>query len=361
VKAWTLRSLPAGLERVTAVRPAPAVQLGNARVAYVFEPGSEASIRMLAGVLADSVRVRFAQKWFKTGDDVFPHGAFVVPVNANDARVHDIVRKHAAASGAHVVALNSGMAAAGTDLGSSSVVPIRTPRVALIGGQGISGGSFGFTWYTFDQRMHLPVTNIDASNVGGAALDEFNVVVLPSGSIDQAINESGRERLATWIRNGGLLITLDGATQWLAGEKVGISRLRARRDTTRADSQPGAPLPASVPGAIVRLRADTLSMLTAGIDETEFAGLVAADRVYKTPKDFRPGEVVIKYAPEKNVRVAGYIWPEVPARLADTPFLWTERVGRGRVIAFAGDPNFRDMWRGMYPLFANAVLLGGSF
>jgi hypothetical protein len=36
-------------------------------------------------------------------------------------------------------------------------------------------------------------------------------------------------------------------------------------------------------------------------------------------------------------------------------------VGRGRVIAFTGDPVFRDLWRGTYTLFANAVLLGASF
>ena len=114
-------------------------------------------------------------------------------------------------------------------------------------------------------------------------------------------------------------------------------------------------------GAIVRVYADTFSPLMAGVDERELPALVFSDRVYKTPKDFRPGEIVLKYGSEKNVRIAGYMWPEVPARLADTPYLWTERVGRGRVIAFAGDPNFRDMWRGLYPLFANAVLLGGSF
>jgi hypothetical protein len=116
-----------------------------------------------------------------------------------------------------------------------------------------------------------------------------------------------------------------------------------------------------VPGAIVRVMADTLSLLTAGIDEREFAALVFSDRVYTTPKDFRPGEIVLKFAPLKSLRIAGYVWPEVPERLAESPFLWTERLGRGRVIAFTGDPNFRDMWRGMYPLFANAVMLGGSF
>ncbi|HUP88992.1 MAG TPA: M14 metallopeptidase family protein, partial [Longimicrobiales bacterium] len=357
VKAWTLRTIPAGAERIASVPVAPAPALPNARVAYAFEPGSEASIRMLAGLLADSVRVNFAQKWFKAGDEAFQHGAFVVRVAANNDRVHDIVRRHAAASGAHVVSLSSGLVTEGTDLGSSSVIPLRTPRVALVGGAGVSGNSFGATWYAFDQRMHFPVTNIPLSALGSSAIDEFNVIVLPSASLEQ----STADRVGTWVRNGGVLVTMDGSTQWLSGEKVGISRLRARRDTTRADNQPGAPLPADIPGAIMRVVADTLSPLTAGVDEREFTALVFSDRIYKTPKDFRPGEVVLKFAGEKSVRVAGYVWPEVPARIADSPYLWTERVGRGRVIAFAGDPNFRDMWRGMYPLFANAVLIGGSF
>jgi hypothetical protein len=47
--------------------------------------------------------------------------------------------------------------------------------------------------------------------------------------------------------------------------------------------------------------------------------------------------------------------------VAGTPYLWTERVGRGRVIGFAADPSFRDMWHGLLPLFANTVFLGPSF
>jgi hypothetical protein len=58
--------------------------------------------------------------------------------------------------------------------------------------------------------------------------------------------------------------------------------------------------------------------------------------------------------------MAGYLWPEVPERLAMTPYLWTEDVGRGRVIGIAGDPNFRDLWRGLLAVFANAVFLGPS-
>jgi hypothetical protein len=285
-------------------------------------------------------------------------------VATNDSSVHEKVRRYAAAgaAAADVYAISSSAVDEGTDLGSNSVIPLRMPRVALVGGNGISGNSFGFSWYAFDQRMKLPVTTINAASIGGSTLSDFNVLVIPSaGGLDNIISEGGRTALGAWVRAGGVLVTLDGASSWLANERLGLSRVRVRRDTTRADNQPGAALPAGVPGAIVRVMSDTLSVLTTGIDDTELPVLIASDRIYKQPTDVRAGEIVLRYAPEKNLRIAGYLWPEVPARLAGSPYLWTERVGSGRVIAFAGDPNFRDMWRGMLPLFANAVLLGGSF
>ncbi|HEY0810085.1 MAG TPA: hypothetical protein VGD49_07975, partial [Longimicrobiales bacterium] len=363
VRAWTMGAVPAGTEQVTSpvVHPRASV-VPQAAYGYAFEPGNEASIRMLAGLLADSVRISVAQRWFRVGDWRMPHGAFLVRVASNDASVHEKVRRRAQESGATVLPLSSAMVDEGTDLGSNSVVPIRAPRIALVGGSGVNGNSFGFTWYTFDQRIRYPVTNIDIANLIGA-LDEFNVVVIPSASaaINNTLGEGDRTRLADWIRNGNVLITLDGSTAWLANEQTKIGRLRARRDTTRADNQPGAPLPAGVPGAIVRTQSDTLSFLTLGVAEREVPVLVFSDRIYREPKDVRYGEVVLRYAAEPRLRIGGYLWPEVPARLASSPYLWTERLGRGRIIAFAGDPNFRAMWRGLLPLFANAALLGPSF
>jgi hypothetical protein len=99
----------------------------------------------------------------------------------------------------------------------------------------------------------------------------------------------------------------------------------------------------------------------AGVSDDVIPVLLNSDRIYTAPRDVRPGEVVLRYDAADKLRLSGYIWPEVPARIAGTPVLWTERVGRGRVIAFAGDPNYRDMYRGLLPLFANAIFLGGSF
>jgi hypothetical protein len=363
VRAWTSSTVPGGGEVVTSpITQQRASVVPQGRYGYAFEPGSEASARMLAALLADSVRVSVAQRGFKVGDWNMTQGAFVVRAASNDARVHEKVRRHSAESGATVLPLQSAMVDDGTDLGSNSVVPVRTPRIALVGGNGVNGNSFGFTWYTFDQRLRYPITTIDIAALVGA-LEEFNVVVIPSASaaIDGTLGETGRTRLGEWVRNGGVLITLDGATAWLANERTGISRLRARRDTTRADNEPGAPLPAAVPGAIVRAVSDTLSFLTIGVADREIPVLVFSDRIYRAPRDIRYGEAVLRYAPENKLRLGGYMWPEVPARLAGSPYLWTERVGRGRVIAFAGDPNFRAMWRGLTPIFTNAALLGPSF
>ncbi len=362
LRAWATRSLVGPLAPVTAEAPPPAPAEG--RYGYAFAPGSEASLRVLAGLLADSVRVWYAPRAFRAGAERFPRGAFVVRNAGNDGAVHATVRRHAAAAGARVVALASARVDEGSDLGSNSVIPVRPPRVALVGGPGVSGNSFGFSWYAFDQRLGYPVTTVAAAAINPTFLDHVDVLVVPSAqpaAFERALGADGRQAIGTWVRHGGTLITLDGATAWLASETQGLARIRLRQDSARADSAGGAPLPADVPGAIVRATADTLSPLLAGVGETEFPVLVFTDRIYTVPKDLRAGEAVVRYADERRLRLAGYLWPEVPGRLAASPYLWTERVGRGRVIGFADDPNFRDQWRGLLPLFANAVFLGPSY
>lgn len=362
VRAWALGAAPAGT--AAAAFPAAPAAPAVGRYGYAFAPGSESAIRLLAALLADSVRVWYAPHSFTSGGVEFPKGGFVVRAAANDSGVHSLVRRHAADAGAAVVALNSAAVDKGTDLGSNSVRPLRAPRVALLSGAPVSGQSYGYAWFAMDQRLHYPSTALDVDAVVGSPLDDFDVLVIPStspGALARALGEDGRDRLQGWVRRGGVLITVDEATAWLASERSGLSRLRLRADTVRADSTAGAPLNSEVPGAMVRALVDTLSPLLAGMDGSELPVQVFTDRIYRAPQDVGPGENVIRHADLPRLHISGYLWPEVPERLAGTPYLWTESVGRGRVIAFAGDPNFRDLMRGLLPLFGNAVLLGGSF
>jgi len=363
VRAWALPVPAAGLEPVTWITSPPS-SLRQASYAYAFEPGSVSSARMLAGLLTEKLRVWYAPKPFRSGGTQFSRGAYLVRVEPNEGKAHEAVSRLAAESGARIVPLASAAVEEGTDLGSNSVIALKAPSIALLGGDPVGGGSFGFAWFAFDQRLRFPVTPIGVDAIEGNALREFNVLVIPgasAGGLDRALGDAGRTQLAAWVRAGGVLVTLEGASAWLATERVGLARIRVRQDSARADSTAGAPLPAAVPGAIVRATADLLSPLLAGIAESELAVPATGSQIFTLPRNLRPGEAVIRYAKQDRLRLAGYLWPEVPARMAESPWLWTERVGAGRVIAFAGDPNFRDLWRGLLPIFANAVLLGPSF
>ncbi len=363
VQAWTVRTLPAGLTPVTEVTRAVVASVPVAQYGYAFSPGSEASIRLLASLLRDSVRVWHAPNAFTSNGVKFAHGAFLVRVAPNRADVHAQVNALAQQAGAMIVPIPSAGVADGTDLGSNSVVPILAPRVALLGNAPVSGTPFGFIWFALDQRIGYPSTPVDANFVASGDMSRFSVLIVPSApgaALDRALGESGKARLADWVRNGGVLITTEAATSWVAQDKF-LLRMRVKRDSVRADSSGGAPLPGGLPGVLARATVDTLSPLLTGVNEREIPVFVNADRVFTVPKDLSAGEAVIRFAPDKRVRLAGYFWPEAEAKLALSPYLWTERVGRGRVIAFTQDPLYRDMFRGLLPIFANAVLLGGTF
>ncbi|MFP4623987.1 MAG: M14 family metallopeptidase [Gemmatimonadota bacterium] len=369
VPAWHSEQAVEPVTAVRSVAPVGAPLPDRAGYAYAFAPGSEASLRMLAGLFTDDIRVRHAPRAFRIGDASFPHGAFLVLVHRNrgqddGASLHETVRARAAESGAEVVALHTALVDEGTDLGSNSVRAIPDPAVALVGGDGISSTSFGAAWYALDQLLHFPATRVELSRLT-RSLDEFNVVILPSTwSLGSTLGERGTQALRDWVRGGGTLITLDGATRWLASDD-GLARIRTRSLDEplepEAEESAGRPLRASIPGAILRATVDTLSPLAAGIHEPEIPVMLFDGTVYETPDGAAPGEAVIRYAPEDRLRLSGFLWPESPPRIAGATYLWTERVGSGRVIAFTGDPNFRAMWRGLLPLFGHAIFLGGTF
>jgi hypothetical protein len=361
VRAWTSRTASTSMRVVQMAPPPDGVIGGRATHAYAFAPGSDAALRALGACFRDSLRVYFAPKAFRTAEVDFPAGAFIVRVAVNLPGVHDAMNRIARESGAPVYAVQSALVQSGTDLGSNSVFPLQQPRVALLGGEPVNGNSFGFAWFAFEQRLGYRVTTVGTNAVSGSGLSEFNVLVIPSANgLQNALGEEGARRLGQWVRDGGTLITLENATSWVATEQAGIGRLRARR-LARDSAAAGAPLSSNIPGALLRVEGDTLSPLLAGVEPSRLAALVSGDRAFDVPRDLRPQEAVLRFAPRERLRLSGYLWPEAWERQARGVYVWTERVGRGRLVAFAGDPNFRDLTRGMLPVFAHAVYFSASY
>ena len=60
----------------------------------------------------------------------------------------------------------------------------------------------------------------------------------------------------------------------------------------------------------------------------------------------------------KDALLAGYVHPRQRPLVNGSAAIVVGGIGRGRVIAFPGNPNFRAFWYGTNRLFANAVFFG---
>ena len=61
-----------------------------------------------------------------------------------------------------------------------------------------------------------------------------------------------------------------------------------------------------------------------------------------------------------NVRMSGLVWPEAAQRIANSAYLTREKIGKGQVILFSGEPNFRGAARGTNRLWLNALVYGAG-
>jgi len=83
--------------------------------------------------------------------------------------------------------------------------------------------------------------------------------------------------------------------------------------------------------------------------------------VYKNNKVFlepsnNPFATVGVYS--SNPLISGYIHPENLKKISNSASLIVTKKGKGRVIMFADNPNFRSMMYGTNKLFLNAVFFG---
>ena len=61
-----------------------------------------------------------------------------------------------------------------------------------------------------------------------------------------------------------------------------------------------------------------------------------------------------------SVRMSGLVWPEAAQRIANSAYLTRERVGKGQIILFSGQPNFRGSTLGTNRFWLNAVVYGAG-
>ncbi|MDH5803693.1 MAG: M14 family zinc carboxypeptidase [Gemmatimonadota bacterium] len=333
----------------------------NASYAYLIDGNRANSVAALYRLVSEGRRAAVTLRPTRIEGRDVPTGSIVVFVRNNDEGIHASVRETATHFSVPVRSVSTGLADAGyPSLGSADIVSVRKPNIALIAEDPISGYSFGWTWWTLDRAYEIPTTVIRSGSVGSTRLDRYDVLVVPAASaqgLKRTLGESGLDRLTQWVRDGGTLVTLGSSTDFA----VDVFSLGLRDWYETEDGKDKQRF--SVEGAIFNAELDTLDWLTAGYNGTDsLPVLVSGSRVYLSPEGPPSSRrrVVAQYSDSPDNRIAGLAWDESVERLAGAVFAYEERVGRGRVVAFTEDVNFRGFFRGADRLFLNAVVVAPS-
>ncbi|MCS6818157.1 MAG: M14 family zinc carboxypeptidase [Blastocatellia bacterium] len=349
---------------------------GRATSAYVFSYETNAAARLAFALLNEGYKIAVSTKPLRVDGRDFPRGTLVVPIERNPESVHERIATLAREYGVNVYAAASAYADRGdTGIGSPAVIPLRKPKIIVIVGDGVSVTNFGAIWFLFERRFGIPFTPMTLASLQRAHIFEYDVILFPDGnpSVYRTIlGDRGIDRLKRWVNEGGVLIGIGGAAELFTQKGIELTTSRVLGAEEEALPSPGAsaPSPASaqtpadksarplpVPGAILRATVDRHHFLTFGYDAEHLPVLVNGARFFTRSRD---GANVVTFE-GKELHLSGFIWPNNTVELlSGTAYLIHEPTGRGHVILYAQDPNFRLFWHSLTRLFLNSVLFAPS-
>ncbi|MDB5276504.1 MAG: zinc carboxypeptidase [Ferruginibacter sp.] len=286
----------------------------------------------------------------------FNPGTVLIPVNNQplDADklfflLSDIAKKYALP----FYALQTGNAISGVDMGSRKLVALTKPTIAMLAGAGVNATDAGEVWHLLDQRMNIPATHLEPAIFNRVDLNKYNTLVMVGGSYA----ELNKEKLKTWVSNGGTLILLEEAVQWAS--QNGINSVTLKKIKTGVDSTKriaygeeeeidGAQ---QMSGAIFGADVDLTHPLAYGYTEKTIS-FFKSNKVFME-KSKNPFATPFYY--KENPLQSGWISKENSDAMKNTAAVIVNTVGTGRIINIDNNPNFRAFWLGGTRLMMNAI------
>lgn len=348
-------------------RPRGEMVGGRSSYSYLFEWDDYYAPRALYRLQNAGARTLVASEPFRTmtsaGIRDFQNGTIQIPLGIQDEvteqEVYQLLAEAAREDGITVYAVQGGLSPRGIDLGSPGFIPLRTPKTALLVGSGVSASEAGEVWHLLDHRFRIPVTLLEKSQVSSSILNRYNVVILASGGYGD-LPESDLEQLKQWVRDGGTLIAIRSAVQWV--QSVGLAKLEfgSREIPAPEFPQRYADLERmrgmqQVGGAIFYGRIDTTHPIGYGYRNAEIPLFRNSTTVIDTLGS-NPFAIPVSYL--EDPLASGYISDENLEALRGSASVVISSYGNGRTIAMADNPNFRAFWFGTNKLFLNALFFG---
>ena len=296
-----------------------------------------------------------------------PAGAILVPLgwqggDLSDDKIHALMGMIAEEDGIEVYPVNSGRTPqTGMDLGSRNFASIPLPKVLLLVGEGVASYDAGEVWHHLDARMDIPVHMVDKRDIDGLDLHNYTHLVLVGGNHSDLVSVKGN--IDDWVLNGGTLVGIRQGARWahdnILYQSASVSSFDHNSEIERFDYSEKNEIEAQdiIGGAIFSGDLDITHPIGFGIENRNIASQRNTLIAFDPPEN--PWATLIEI-PE-NALLSGFASSENQEALAGKAMAIAERRGRGSVILFADNPNFRAYFFGTNKLFTNSLFFSLAF
>lgn len=347
---------------VTVSGKQPMVMPTNA-YGYAIKYNSFEDAKLLAAILKEGMKVRFAETEFAIGANKFSRGTLIVLKKGNEDKIEQL-QKAALQFNAVVTPIETGFADTGFDFGSDKLHFIKTPRVAMVTGRGTYSTNSGELWHYFDQLLDYPVTLINAEDLAAVNLKNIDVLVIPGGNYKFLSDKDASASLKEWVKQGGKIVATDNAVAQMSGNDWGIKMKKEdeKKDDKKntyedlrkfAESEHDG-IRSFIAGAIYKVDLDVTHPLAFGLGDAYYT-LKQDDNVYEFFKEGWNVGVI-----KKDNYVAGFVGSNIKDKIKDAVLIAEQDFGRGTLVYLSDDPIFRNFWESGKLLLSNAIFFSGQ-
>lgn len=326
--------------------------------AYVMEWHDYYAPKALNMILEKGLRARVSMKPFQAGNRSYDYGTIMIPVQNQDldaAELFNFITEVSKESNVEISAMTTGLTT-GVNLGSNQLRALKPQKVAMLIGDGITPMDAGEIWHLFDQRYQMKLTKLDTRSFSRADLSSYTAIILPN-TWGRSLGKAEAEKLKEWVRSGGTLIGFKNVARWFkSNEFMKLDFLENDVKATNVTFEDARDFRGAqgIGGAIFRARLDRSHPVNFGYRNTELP--LFRDTTIFIKADSTSYNNPIQYT--DNPLISGYISAPNLKLIANTVPFRKSGMGRGSVILFTDNTNFRGFWFGTNKLLMNAIFFG---
>ncbi|WP_460219474.1 M14 family metallopeptidase [Psychroserpens sp. MEBiC05023] len=339
-------------EKISGLQLKPGSVTSKSNYAYLMEWHEYYSPKALNAILESGLRAKVGMKQFSMNGKAYDYGTILIPVQNQNKSIDELytfLQKIAKESHIDIDAVSTGLTK-GIDLGSSQFRAIEQPKVAMIVGDGIRSYDAGEIWHAFDQRYDIKLTKLDTRSLNRVDLSRYNAIILPSGSP----GASATKQLKEWVQRGGTLIGYRSALNWLKSNefiKLDFKKMELEAKDIAFEQRGDFRGAQVIGGAIFEADIDRSHPINFGYKNDKIALFRNNTLFMKADKQSYNNPIRYTKAP----LLSGYISKPNLDSLALTVPYKSKGLGRGTVVVFTDNTNFRAFWYGTNKLMMNAI------